>query len=315
MDTRTEVDIIRLIWRGRKILIGVWLGVVALVGLYLCFAERYYDEEVLVIPNQAAIDLIGRGKKDILSLNPLSGVLGKGQLTGVHAEAATILQSIHFLASFVKKENILPVLFADKWDESRHAWDLDADEVPPTPEAGARYFKKHLLDVQISANADEIRIIVTWNNAEQGAKLANALVTAVNDDVRHRYATEARAHYQAILALMQKPGLPLDVQAMLASTAVDKLDVLTMANVEPDFAFKVIDPALPITQPSFPKVFITLAVAIVLGAFVGVFAVFLVHGVRFMRKAIADDQVIPSDQPGDDAEAPSRPLARTAAGR
>jgi hypothetical protein len=61
------------------------------------------------------------------------------------AEYLGILQSQALIARFISQNNLIPVLYADGWDEGKNAWKHADPENQPTTWKATQYFKSKVM--------------------------------------------------------------------------------------------------------------------------------------------------------------------------
>lgn len=224
-----------------------WLSLLALclaaagAGLVASFLlSKRYQGEVVAMPRA------GYGHGGLL--NSLSGQLGGlAELAGVgmgegsaRAEAVATLRS-HLLArEMIQQDDLLPVLFSSDWNAAAHRW-IDR---PRTLNDGVKLFDRRILSVIEDHRTGLVTVRIEWKVPAQAAAWANELVERANERLREQAMTRAEA---SIKFLKQQAALVQTVEirnALYMLMEVQYKDLL-LAKTTPQYAFMVIDPAVP----------------------------------------------------------------------
>jgi uncharacterized protein involved in exopolysaccharide biosynthesis len=191
-------------------------------------------------------------------------------------EAIATIKSRAFIESFVKDYELLPELFADRWDAGAKRWDVDEPRRIPTPADGYELFNKEILSVSQDLQTGLVELTIQWRDREHAAEWANALVRRVNERLRHRAVAEATRSIDFLNVELKKPG-SIDLQEMIYRLIESSMQSIALANVRDEYAFKVIDPAEPPEIDRFvrPKRILLLLVGFVFGGFLSAMAVLM----------------------------------------
>ena len=134
-DAGAEIDLgemWRILWQRRIVMIAVPLAVGLLAVVYSLSLSDVFRGDVLLAP--VSIEETNRG-----ALGGLGGLASLAGLsvsaTGDSEEILAILQSREFLWRFIESRSLMPVLFADEWDEEGESWRIQG---PPLASTKAR---------------------------------------------------------------------------------------------------------------------------------------------------------------------------------
>lgn len=271
--------------RNNKILvIGIVIAftVAALAAAFL--TRPVYRASVVLIPADAGDSPAGLGAMlgDLGGLATLAGLnLGGADIT---VEALATLRSRQFTEEFVEHNDLLPVLFANDWDAEAKSWRVTGADVPTLWDA-YRLFDRKIRRAVEDKKTGLVTVEVDWTDRVAGADWANELVGKLNDVMRTRAIREA----DASVAYLQQELTKTDVVALqqaiyrLIETHIKRR---TVATVRPEFAFRVLDPAVPRDPDDFIRPM--RALYLVAGPVAGLlFAVFLVLAIDFLRREFA----------------------------
>lgn len=247
--------------RWRLWLLLILLPTLAALGISLSVARRY-EAELVALPRSTDRSALLNALGQFGGLVSLAG-LGSAD-SGQRAEAIETLQSQILARQFIQDRGLLTEMFASKWDGARGRWKVP---VPPTLNDAVEFFDHRVRDVTDDRRTGLVTVRITWTDPVQAAAWANELVQRANDELRRR----AVARAQEAIAYLKREAHEtetVEVQQALYRLMEEQYKILLLANVNEDYAFSVIDPAVApdITRPQYPsRRLFTLA-----GAFFGI---------------------------------------------
>lgn len=265
---RDEVAVAELwqaLWRSKwQIAAVVALAAAAAVVYALTAPEWYRAEVVLSTPEESnAQGILGQ-------LGGLAGLAGVNLTNRNNSvESLAILRSRDFTRKFIEEEGLLPVLYAENWDEQNKRWKVEDPEEQPDIRDAVRLFERTVRSVNEDRTTGLITVAIEWRDPETAAQWANRLVERVNDHIRQRALLEAEANVEYLRREMSSTSL-VTLQQSIGSLLENELQKLMLARQNKEFAFKVIDSAVPPRLRSRPRrtriVLLTVAVAGVLAS-------------------------------------------------
>ena len=188
------------------------------------------------------------------------------------ASTVAMLRSRSFIEAFIKDEKLLPVLYADLWDESTSRW-IDPPDEAPTLQDGYKKFTKKVFRVIEDKEDKLFTIRVDWSDRVVAAKWANMLVDRINSVARQRAIrdTERSVEY---LEEEIKNARTVQLQQSIYSLLQSQLNKRMLANTRPDFAFSVIDPALVSDRDKYvwPNALLFAVIGFFVGTLLAMFA-------------------------------------------
>jgi len=219
----------------------------------LAFAlPSWWRVETMVMPVKPGAGLA------TLDLGSISGLLGGGGagLAGLGAsllggksgsnedEALAVLASREIFDSYATRENLLPILFASKWDEAGNRWAVEGERVP-TLRRGYKLFNRSIRDITLDRRSGIVTFAITWKDREQAVKWARDLVALTNEQMRQRALAEAtqNMHYlaEAMKTLPAQNGSNM-LNGALANAYERAVQSYMYAQGQADYAFRIIDP-------------------------------------------------------------------------
>lgn len=267
-------EIWQTLWRGKGIIVAA--TVVFAIGsvTYALLAKEIFRAEVLLAPakEQSAPMLGGQ----LSGLAALAGVnIGEG--SGV--EALAVLQSREFARGFIEQLDLLPVFFKDDWDAENERWlEDDPTEVPDIRD-GVKFFHEEVLEVSEQRTTGLVTLSIEWTDPEIAAEWAGLLARRLNDRLRDKALREAETNVAYLQSEMASSTL-FSLQESIGNLLETELQKLMLAKGNEEFAFKIVDPAVPPKQRVRPKRALTAVIGTVLGGLLGVFIVLVGHSWR-----------------------------------
>lgn len=281
----TFIELIKVIADYKIVVIAIMAAVLLTAVVYSFAATKIYQAEVMIAPADDAASG-GAGLSSVFSR--LGGIPGLSSFSRIArqdkmAQGIVILSSPKFTMEFIQENNLLPVLFAEKWDAEAGEWLVDKPEDAPSLSDGHVLFEKEILEV-VEEDSGMITVAVRWSDPELAAAWANQLVRRINANLRSRAIEEANKTIEYLNSEIEKT-LIVELRQAIYFMIENQINVRTMANVRAEYAFKVISPAYPPEADRFiePNRLLIFAGALVLGPVLGIFACFLLFALKHIR--------------------------------
>ena len=185
------------------------------------------------------------------SLSSLAGQFGDlAALAGVNlgtnkdktAESIAALKSRSLSVAFMEKENLKPILFPRKWSAETKKW-KDQDDVPTDWEA-FEIFDKDIRLVNVDKKTGLVTLSIEWKDPVLAAKWANDLVKHVNIRLRNEAIEEAEKSVGYLEKQAAKTSA-VEVQQAIYRLIEVQTKKQMLASTREEYAFAVIDPAVP----------------------------------------------------------------------
>jgi uncharacterized protein involved in exopolysaccharide biosynthesis len=141
-------------------------------------------------------------------------------------------------------------------------------------------FNTNIRSVTEDKKTGLVTLSIRWKDPETAAKWANLLVERVNDRLRNQALAESERNV-AYLQREIAASSVVSLQQSMGRVLEGEMQKLMLARGNEEFAFKVIDRAVPPKQRDAPKRTLIVLVSFLAGGFLGILAV-------FVRKAIAN---------------------------
>jgi uncharacterized protein involved in exopolysaccharide biosynthesis len=259
---------LRTLWEGRWIMIIVTC-VFAVGGIaYALLAAQWFKADVVMVQADDSKSLSG-------SLSQLGGL---ASLAGINIGSAgasqtpiAVLRSRELVRDFIADKNLIKVLFADKVDAATGEWKIRDPEKQPDIRDAVEYFQKKVYGIVEDKKAGVVTLSITWRNSAVSAQWANELAQRVNAKLRDRATSEAERNIKYLKDEMVATNVTA-LQDSLGKVLQSEMQKLLLARGNDEFAFKVVDPAVPPKKRNWPNRIGVTAGSIILGILVSIVA-------------------------------------------
>jgi uncharacterized protein involved in exopolysaccharide biosynthesis len=198
----------------------------------------------------------------------LGGLANIASLAGVNLDAGSavdreskaVLQSRSLVQEFISKNNLIKVL-------------IPHSTKPPTMWLAVKDFKEAVLSIREDKHTGVVTIDVDWEDPAVAAKWANGFVALANERLRGRAIDEATRNIAFLNAQIPQTSV-VEVQRAIYNLIESETKTLMLANVRMEFAFTVIDPAVPPERKYKPHRSLYLLGGLLLGFGIGVLAAY-----------------------------------------
>lgn len=267
-------ELLRLLWAKRILMAGCVAAFILSAAAAAFLMTPVYRSSVLLVPadvqTSGVSSLLG-GLGELGGLAALAGV-DVGGSSSATDEALAVLRSRAFTEAFIRARNLLPELFGDRWDSARGQW---ADpENPPTMAQGYRYFDQSVRSVSQDARTGLVTVRVDWRDPVVSAEWANDLVDRLNAEMRRRAIARTNASVKYLEQELANTVI-VDTRSAVSRLMESHINQRMLANVTEEYAFRVIDRALPPDDddPVRPRTLVMLVSAAAAGLLAGVVVV------------------------------------------
>jgi LPS O-antigen subunit length determinant protein (WzzB/FepE family) len=197
------------------------------------------------------------------------------------ADFAT-LASPGFARDFIVSRNLLPVLFADRWDPAVKAW--RGSQPAPKLEDAVRKFTQHVRSIAEDKKTGMVTVTVEWTSPELAANWANGMIDMANERLRGEAMHNAEQSIEYLNRELAKPGL-VDLHQAISQLIENQVNTAMVANVQHEYAFRFIDRAVAPEYRVSPRRTVITLVGAVLGLFAGFVGILIRRSVDEMRRA------------------------------
>jgi len=210
--------------------------------------SSYWRAEITVMPvtTSNGVNVNSALSSGLANLGGLGALLGRPASN--QDEALAVLRSRELFDTYATQANLLPVLYASKWDTAAKAWRVPPSQQPTLRQA-FRLFDQSIRDVELDRRSGIVTLSITWKDRVLAAKWAGDLIELTNNQLRQRAISDARrnmAYLSEQIKMAGQGGAQNALTAALAASYDRELQNYMSANGQRDFAFRVIDaPTVP----------------------------------------------------------------------
>ena len=266
------IDIAQLwgvVWRF-KYLIAATTIVAGLIAVVLALtAVPVFRSEVAIAEVKdgnmgAAASLANQigGIASIVGLNLAAG-------GGAGREAQALLNSRRLAEEFISRNNLLPLLFPN-------------GKQPATLWLGVRDFRQAVLSIRDDKRSGLTVVSMSWTDPETAAKWANGYVALANELLRARAMSESEANIAYLRGQIEKTDV-VELRRVMYNLIESEMKTLMLANAKPEYAFAILDPAVPPEVRFSPRRTLMVLLGLALGLAVGLSAAFVLNSVGRFR--------------------------------
>ena len=281
----TEITQIALFLLEHKTWIIRCTATITLIGIVyaLLVSPRYYS--------QATIALKDSGKNNSASsifsqLGSVGGAvasqLGAGNTNITKAEI--ILKSRDLAESVIENNDLMPILFHNLWDSTKHAWKSNNPKKAPPLWKGVALLSKGLLQVSTDEKKGIIRVGVTFYDPSLAKKIVEDYLKELNDKIRLNVMSDAdsnRGYLERELNNTSDPVLVGKIQNLIAGE-IEKSMLMASSSFE-----TLEKPFLPM-EKAYPKKRGLVIMSFLIGIISSVASLFVWRSLVSFKKTIRD---------------------------
>lgn len=293
-----EIDLLELLdalWKGKWIIIATTFIFAVGAVLYALSLPNIYKSDALLAPAESSNGGgLSKMAGQLGGLAALAGVnLGAGESSQTDL-AVQVMKSRQFVGAFIKKHDLLVPLMATKdWDLTNNKLILDEElynpttgewlrepnglrGATPTIQEAFEFFSKEVLDVSQDKENGLYTVSVKNYSPYIAQQWVNWLIEDINKVMRERAIAETSQNLAYLNAQLQKTAVA-DMQSTFYKLIEEQTKSLMLAEVQEEFVFKVVDPAVVPELKDGPK----RALICVLGTLLGGMLSIVIVLVRF----------------------------------
>jgi len=260
-DTIDLRQIWEAVWADKWIISAITAVFFATSVAYALLATPIYKAEVLLAP--VTDNQIGGSMARLGGLASLVGVnLGS---EGDDKHAVAVLKSKALAEDFIREENLMPVLFAGE-PQVHKSW--TGGETPLDIRDGVRKFDSDVRSVSEDTKTGLVKLGIEWTDAEVAADWARKLVTKANEQIRQTNIQESKQRLEYLNEQLGKASF-IELREAISRVIENEVKSMMLAQVQTEYAFKVIDPAVVPKYRSAPKRTLIVLTATFVGGFLG----------------------------------------------
>jgi uncharacterized protein involved in exopolysaccharide biosynthesis len=280
-------EILHLLWAKRLWLIAAVVVCTLLMAALAFNMTPVYRSSSVLVPASVERDpsLVGISKMGQLGgLASLAGInLGSSDMET--EEALAILRSRQFTEAFITQHNLMPKLFAKRWDAAAGGW--KPGKKPPTLVKGYEYFDRRVRTIGRDKKTGLVTLKIEWKDPDEAATWATALVEQLNRETRNRALAKSDAALGYLRAELNNTTIT-EVREAINRLIEAQVKQRMLASVSNEYAFRTVDKALPADRddPVRPRKFVMIAAGPFVGFFLGLIGVLVATSIgRQLRRS------------------------------
>lgn len=249
----TEVTwggVLRFLWPYRRSLVA-WVVIFTLLSAWLAFSmpDRFTaDNTVVPVEHSGASTAAAGALAGIASLTGVS--LTESSTKQV---AISTLDSRSLIESLIRDDDLLPVLFAGRWNAATRTWKRSLlHPKDPTLLDGYQYFFKSVVSVKEDKTTGLVHIAVKWKSPQLAQRWASELVRRTNEVLRQSDLDESE-HRLAFLNEQASKTSDVDLKRAIYTLIQQELKQETVVRGSDQYAFKIVDPPVVPEKKSSPN--------------------------------------------------------------
>ena len=267
------IGLCRVVW-GYKYLVLLTSGLCGLVAVLFAFTlEPVYRAEVVVTEvRDEGMSAAASLADQFGGLASLAGV-NLASFGGVDRQAKAVLMSRQIVEEFIRRSDLLPQLLPEP-DKRLTLW------------RGVQQFRNDVLKIREDKRHGIITVAIEWTDPVVAARWANGFVSLANEVIRTRALDDASRNIEYLTKQIARTNV-VEVQRVMYNLIESETKTLMLANARVEYAFTVVDPAVPPEIRISPRRTVMVIVGTLLGLFVGLGLVFIHRAVERSRRCSA----------------------------
>lgn len=250
-------EIFAILYKRRVMIISITTLFTLIALVYLLKLPNQYTATVVIAP----VTQEQNGLKSSLGgLASLAGVQLGATASPTQNNLAR-LKGREFTYKFLEEKQLMPVLFGESYDaikaktKEQQLWQ-------------AYDIFNGIRSIKEDKKTGVIEIIIQWFDAKQAADWANLLVKQMNEEIRLSDVTSANLRLKYLQEKL-KSTKEIELQEATYKLIENEMKTVMLADVNEDYAFKVLDKAIMPEKKSGPK-------RLVISVLSGIFSFFFV---------------------------------------
>ncbi|EMJ3469002.1 LPS O-antigen length regulator [Vibrio harveyi] len=300
-STGDEIDLRELfkaLWRGKWVIVATTFVFAIGSVLYALSLPNIYKADALLAPAESSNGGgLSKMAGQLGGLAALAGVnLGAGESSQTDL-AVQVMKSRQFVEAFINKYDLLvPLMAAKDWDlannklivdeelynPSTGEWLREPDGLrgaTPTAQEAFEVFSKEVMSISQDKESGLYTVSVKYYSPYIAQQWVNWLIEDINNVMRERTIAETSQNLTYLNAQLQKTAVA-DMQSTFYKLIEEQTKSLMLAEVQEEFIFKVIDPAVVSEIPDTPKRLIISIIGATFGFMGGLSLILMMYASR-----------------------------------
>ncbi|EME3979683.1 Wzz/FepE/Etk N-terminal domain-containing protein [Vibrio alginolyticus] len=297
-STDDEINLRELfyaLWKGKWIIIVITFVFAISSVLYAISLPNVYKADALLAPAESSNGGgLSKMAGQLGGLAALAGVNLGGSESSQTELAIQVMKSRKFIEAFITKHDLLvPLMAAKGWDLTNNKLILD-DELynsdtgewlrkpdglrgaKPTAQEAFEVFRKETLNVSQDKDSSLYKVSVKHYSPYVSQQWVNWLIEDINKVMRERTIEETSQNLTYLNTQLEKTAVA-DMQSTFYKLIEEQTKSLMLAEVQEEFIFKVVDPAVIPEIKSEPNRALICVLGTLLGVMLGLLISFLIY--------------------------------------
>ena len=263
-DVRDSLDVVsmgRLFLRYKWLIVsGVVLGAATALVIALTAASIYRAE--VTVTDARSTPMVGLSSL-VNQVGGLAGLAGMslGASSGGNPDYDATLESRRLMEEFVKRNHLVTVL-------------VPAGQRASTLWFAVKRFKESVVSVHKDVRKATTSVAMEWGDPITAAAWANGYVSLANELIRTRAIEDANRDI-AYLNQQVSQTTVVDLRKVMYDLIENETKTLMLASGRPEYAFEVVDPAVPPELRDRPHRAAIVLIGAALGLFSGMVSAFI----------------------------------------
>lgn len=264
--------LVRFVWTNKYLIFGTALVFACIATVLAMLATNIYRAEAVIVE----VSDRGGGDGGMLA-NKLGGLAGLAGINlagaGTNREAQAVLRSRRLVEEFIKRNDLQPILFPP-------------DAKPkPTLWYAVNRFRKGILSIREEKRSGLTVINIEWSDPVLAARWANGVVVLANELLRAQDLSESTRNIAYLNEQIEKTNR-VELRQAMYKLIESETKTLMLANGRVEYAFTIVDPAVPPEQRVRPQRSLMVLGGGVLGILMGTLLAFVAGVVGRQRRAV-----------------------------
>ncbi|EKF9450574.1 LPS O-antigen length regulator [Vibrio cholerae] len=289
--TDDEIDLrelFRALWKGKWVILAITFGFAVGALLFALSQPNIYKADALIAPAQSSsAGNLAKMAGQLGGLAALAGVNIGGNDNSQTELAVQVIKSRQFLEAFIEKYDLLvPLMAAQKWDLTGNQLVFNQEiynpqtgewlrkpqglrSEKPSAQEAFEVFSKQVFSINQDKQSGLYTISVKHYSPYIAQQWVTWLIQDINKVMRERSIAETTQNLTYLEAQLQKTAVA-DMQSTFYKLIEEQTKNLMLAEVQEEFIFKVIDPAVVPEIKDSPKRALICVLGTLLGGMLGV---------------------------------------------
>jgi LPS O-antigen subunit length determinant protein (WzzB/FepE family) len=245
----SEFDrVLAFLWRYRvTLLVLMTIGGAAGAGISYFFKPQYRAEAILIPSDES----IGSENGSLGGAGGLASLIGMSSNGNKDSEAIQTLKSRALTTLYIKENNLLPILFHDRWDPATKTWKTSAYRKAPTLDDAYRLFDKRVRNVIDNRKTGLVTLQITWSDPVLAKQWTDGIVDATNDLLRNQAIARSTRNLDYLKKASEATNV-VEIKSTIYKLVEGEVKKQMLASGGRDFAYRVVDPAVVPDRKVFP---------------------------------------------------------------